>query len=1137
MKPTTLLKRNLLYHWRLNLAVVLGVAVGTAVLTGALLVGDSIQGSLRSLTLDRLGRVDHALVSDRFFRQAISTQLEDFPEFKNLFESSTPAIVLRGTLIAADSRRRSSQVRVWGVANQFWTLGREPIDEFPQGRELTLNDTLARELEVQPGDALIVRVTRPSTVPREAVLGRRTDTVQTLRLTLKAILPDRGLGRFGFEANQQLPRNVFLPLETFQRALDQEQHINAIFVSGKQDPASQTESAAGQLQEMLAQTLTLEDLGLSEKLHESGDYFYLESRELVLRPALARVAEEAAREIESKTSGVFTYLANRISAGTRTVPYSTVSGIDITESSPFGSLQMTDGTPAPALGDDEILLNQWAARNLEVRPGDRIDLEYFVVGTSGQLLTSRSSLRLRGVVRLSGLGADPSLTPDFPGIHGAMNIVDWDPPFPLDLSLVRPRDEAYWDRYRAAPKAFVALKTARKLWTSRFGSLTSLRVAPDSDMNLGEAAEGFRRRLLGTLRPEQSGLAFQPVKFQGLAATKGSTDFGMLFAGFTMFLIISAALWVALLIRFSIERRAREIGILMATGITPSFVRRLFLAEGAALTLTGGMVGLLGAAGYAWVMVYGLRNWWQEAIGSPFVELHITGTSLIAGFVAALSVIFISIWLALRQLGKTAPRALLAGSAAPSVEVETKRRRSRTPWLTGALASALAVGLAVVSLLTEAIPTLITFFVSGVALLVAALAFFTATLYRKQGGMIRGRGPLALARLGARNASRSPGRSILTAGLVASASFVIVTVALNRQDVSAELPKKDSGNGGFSLVAETDLALHYDLSTREGRRELYVPESAEEVLRQAQIFPFRLRPGEDVSCLNLFQPTRPRLLGVPSKVVARGGFAFQGSLADSSEEEANPWLLLEKQMPEGVVPAIGDYNTVMWILHLGLGKEMTLSDEHGQPVRLQIVGLLKRSVFQSELLISESHFLNLFPSQSGYPFFMVETPTASTHQVAQVLEEHLAEWGLDVITTSDRLASYLVVENTYLSTFLALGGLGLMLGTLGLATLILRNVVERRGELALLVALGFRRKTLGWLLLAENGFLLLFGLSAGSLSALVAVGPHLAESGAHLPWASLRLTLLLVCATGLTAGTLAAGLMLRTPLLPALRSE
>ena len=1137
MKPTTLLGRNLLYHWRLNLAVVLGVAVGTAVLTGALLVGDSIQGSLRSLTLDRLGRVDHALVSDRFFRQEISTQLADIPEFRSRFESSTPAIVLRGTVIAADSQRRSGQVRVWGVDDQFWGLGREPVREIPRGRELTLNETLAQELKARPGDALIVRVTRPSTVPREAVLGRRADTVQTLRLRIKAILPDRGLGRFGFEANQQLPRNVFLPLETFQSALDQEQRVNALFVSGKQDPVSQSEHAARALQEMLAQILTLEDLGLIWKLHESSDTIYLESRELVLRPVVARLAAETAREVKAETSGVFTYLANRISAGTRTVPYSTVSGIDITENSPFGFLQLIDGNAAPALREDEILLNHWAARDLEVRPGDRIDLEYFVVGTTGQLLTSRSSLRLRGIVRLSGLGADSSLTPDFPGIHDAMNIVDWDPPFPVDLSLIRPRDEAYWDQYRATPKAFVSLETARKLWTSRFGSLTSLRVALGSETNLGNAADRFRRLLLGTLRPEHSGLAFQPVKFQGLAATKGSTDFRMLFVGFTVFLIISAALWVALLIRFSIERRAREIGILMATGKTPRFLKRLFLAEGAALTLVGGMAGLLGAAGYAWVMVYGLRNWWQEAIGSPFVELHITPTSLGAGFGAAFFVILISIWLALRQLGKTAPRALLAGSATPSVEVETRRRRSRTPWVTGALASALAVGLAVASLITEAIPALITFYISGVALLVATLAFFTATLYREQGGMIRGQGPMALARLGARNASRLPGRSILTAGLVACASFVIVAVALNRQDVSAELPKKDSGNGGFSLVAETDLALHYDLSTREGRRELYVPESAEDILKQAQIFPFRLRPGEDVSCLNLFQPTRPRLLGVPSNVVVRGGFAFQGSLADSPEEEANPWLLLEKQMPEGVVPAIGDYNTVIWILHLGLGKQMTLSDENGQPLRLQIVGLLKRSVFQSELLISESHFLNLFPSQSGYPFFMVETPPASTPQVAQVLEENLAEFGLDVITTSERLAGYLVVENTYLSTFLALGGLGLMLGTLGLATLILRNVVERRGELALLVALGFRRKALGWLLLAENGFLLLFGLSAGSLSALVAVAPHLAGSGADLPWASLGLSLLLVCATGPTAGALAAGLMLRTPLLPALRSE
>ncbi len=1137
MTLATLLRSSLLYHWRPNVAVMIGVAVGTAVLTGALLVGDSIQGSLRSLTLSRLGQVDHALVSDRFFRQDISTQLEGLPEFKARFESSTPAVVLRGTANTANTSRRSNQVRIWGVESSFWTLGKKLIKEIPLNRELTLNTTLARELEVKPGDTIIVRVTKPSTVPREAALGKRSDTIQVLRLTVKAILPDKSLGDFGLEANQQLVRNIFLPLKTLQLALKQKQRINAIFVSGKQDSTSQTESAASELQGMLGKILTLKDLGLNTKLHKSGDYFYLESNELFLRPVIANTATRVAQETQLRTLGVFTNLAIRISAGTKTVPYSTVSGIDVAENSPFGSLEMTNGFSSPELKNNEILLNQWAAQDLGVRVGEIIDLEYFVVGANGELLTSHSSLQLRGIVRLSGLGADPSLTPVFQGISETMNIVDWDPPFPVDLSLIRPRDEDYWDQYRATPKAFVSLETARKLWTNRFGSLTSLRIAPNSGMNLGNAADRFSQRLLGNLQPEHSSLSFRPVKFQGLAATKGSTDFGMLFAGFTAFLIISAALWVALLIRFSIEQRSREIGILMATGMTPHSLRRLFLAEGAILAITGGLIGLLGAVGYALVMIYGLQNWWQEAIGNPFLDLHITAESLAKGFLAAQAVILTSIWFALRQLGKTAPKSLLAGSFALNLEAETERRKSPIPWLTGTIAIVLAVVLVVLSLVTEIISALLAFYALGVALLIATVAFFTGILYRRQGEVIYGQKPFTLTRLGTQNASRLPGRSILTAGLIASASFVIVTVALNRQDVSNQPPEKDSGNGGFSLVAESNLSLHHNLSTREGRRQLYVPESAETVLEQTQIFPFRLRPGEDVSCLNLFQPTHPRLLGVSSDMIARGGFEFQGSLAGSSREKANPWLLLEKEMPEGVVPAIGDYNTVMWILHLELGEWLILTDEQGQPVRLKIVALLNRSIFQSELLISESHFVSLFPSKSGYPFFMVETPVESTHQVAQVLEEHLAEFGLDVITASERLAGYLVVENTYLSTFLSLGGLGLILGTLGLATLIMRNVTERRGELALLVALGFRRKMLGWLLLAENGFLLLFGLSAGSISALVAVGPHLVKSGSHMPWISLGLTLLMVCVAGFTTGILAAWLMLRTPLLPALRSE
>jgi len=86
----------------------------------------------------------------------------------------------------------------------------------------------------------------------------------------------------------------------------------------------------------------------------------------------------------------------------------------------------------------------------------------------------------------------------------------------------------------------------------------------------------------------------------------------------------------------------------------------------------------------------------------------------------------------------------------------------------------------------------------------------------------------------------------------------------------------------------------------------------------------------------------------------------------------------------------------------------------------------------------------------------------------------------------------------------------------------------------LLRALGFRRRALGWLLLAENGYLLLLGLGVGAAAALVAVLPHLTG---EILWLRLGRLLLLVVAVGLAGGWVALAMTLRAPLVPALRRE
>jgi ABC-type antimicrobial peptide transport system permease subunit len=197
------------------------------------------------------------------------------------------------------------------------------------------------------------------------------------------------------------------------------------------------------------------------------------------------------------------------------------------------------------------------------------------------------------------------------------------------------------------------------------------------------------------------------------------------------------------------------------------------------------------------------------------------------------------------------------------------------------------------------------------------------------------------------------------------------------------------------------------------------------------------------------------------------------------------------------------------------------------------VAALQDSLFQGELLISESNFLRLFPDNEGFRFFLIK----GGPDAVSTLESALSDYGFDAQPTEARLANFHKVENTYLSTFRSLGALGLVLGTVGLGAILLRNVLERRRELALLRAVGYRPGDLTAMVLAENLLLLLAGLGTGTVCALVAIAPALALRGGHVPVWSLGLLLAAILATGTAASLAATKAALRSPLLAALRSE
>ncbi len=1113
MRPGSLLPRNLLYYWRTNLAVVAGVATSVAALAGALLVGESVRASLRELVELRLGRTDHVIAAG-FFRERLAEDLRAHPQFAGGFRGACPLIALEGVVTHQENGRRASGVAIYGVDDRFWRFhGREPRGL--QGRDALLSPSLAAELDSRESDSLLVRAGRPSPIPAESLHGRK-DSGRTVRLSARGVLAADELGEFLLRPQQGPVRAIFVPLRRLQQDLDLRGKGNVVLVSGSPREPQRLEA-------LLREGFALEDLGLRLRALTERRCLAVESDSGFIGDGTADIVRAVAAASGSRAAPVLTYLANTIRSGGRAIPYSLVTAVE--EHPALGRAWPPARGAAPP-----IVLNDWAARDLGARPGDTVSLEYYVWQERGGIATATAEFHLAGVVPLAGPAADHELAPEYPGITDSDDLGDWDPPFPIDLSRIRPRDEEYWDRYRTTPKAFLPLEAGQKLWQSRFGKLTSIRVFPAAGEPLPAALDSFRGQLRSALDPMQHGFSVAAARAEGLEASRGATDFGEYFVYFSFFLVVSALLLAGLFFRLGVEQRLREIGLLSAVGYTPRAIRSLFWREGLVLAAAGSALGIAGSFAYGGLILFGLRTWWVDAVGTRHLGLHASAVPLAAGSAAGIATALVVIAWTLRGLRGASTRSLISGSPGTAAPAASKTRRA----LYLGAASGVAAALLLVGAAAGRVPQAAAFFGAGVLLLGAGLFGQWFWLRRDRQSSIGDRGH-GVSRLGFRSAAFRPGRSLLSVALVASATFLIVAVeAFRRDDRLASLDRK-SGTGGFSLLAEASLPIFHDPNTAAGRESLNLSGIAG--LAGVEFVPFRLRPGDDASCLNLYRPKNPRILAPPADFIRSGRFSFQDALARTPEEKQNPWLLLEGPSAGGATPAIADSNSMTYILHRKLGEEIEVETGIGPPARLRLVAALADSILQGELVISEKNFLALFPDQQGYRYFLLDAPPEKARDLAGPLEQALSDYGLDVVSTEERLAAYHRVENAYLSTFQALGALGLLLGTAGLAAVLLRNVLERRREMALLRAVGYRRSHLAILVLAENGMLLFAGLATGAACALVAIVPALAARGGAVSGVSLGVLLAAVAATGLAACLAATAAALRSPLLAALRAE
>ncbi len=1087
--------RSLRHYGKSHAGLAFGAFLAAAVLSGSLLVGDSVRASLRRAADARLGSVAAGVLGgDRWFTESLARKAAangDGPS------AVAPLIVADGAVSAATGGVRVNAVQVLGVESGFWKLSPEGTAvEIARG-EVAINESLAARLGAKAGDTILTRLEQPSAISRDAPLSGSTNQEVTLRRVVGRVLGAGDFGAFQLAASQRVPDSVYFNLEDLQLQLEMDGRVNALLADAV---------AAEGMRERLEEGKSLEDFALKlERVAGDVKEWQIGTDRVFLDQVLA--SDLLRRE---GAYGVLTYLVNGITSASGGTPYSMVAAVEEERlAARFGA----------AGGAQGAVISQWLADDQKLKAGDELTLRYFVVGTGRALEEASATFTVGAVLPMDRPVLNRDWTPKFPGVSDVDNCRDWDPGIPMDTAAIRDQDEKYWDDFGATPKVFIGLEAGRKLWGNRFGNLTSVRF-----LDAGEEEAALRMELVEGLRLDHIGLVPRDLRGAAAAAARGSVDFGGLFVGLSFFLIAGALVFAALLFLFTLEKRAGQIGLLMALGWTARQVRRALLLEAGWIAVAGVVLGVAAGGVYTRLALRGLSGVWSGAApGLELVYAPGAATMAVAGVSALLVVVAVLAWSS-RKIFQTPPRALLAGGGNEPAGSQAGAG-GKAGWL------ALLCVLGAAGLLwagaragsAEMVAGL--FFGAGTLLLAAGLLLLRVWMRRGQGRA--GQAAVSLMEIGMRGVARRPARSLAVAGMMAAGIFLVTAVNAFRLSAGDDETRRDTGTGGFALIGESSLPVYESLTEKAGVEAFGLDD---EILQGVSVVPFRVLEGDDASCLNLNRAQKPVLTGVNAALlVERGAFKF------ASGGEAG-WQALQATA-DGALSAIADQATAMWGLGIGVGDTITYQDAQGRDFEVRLTGLLAGSVLQGKIIIAEEAFLEKYPNAPGYRFFLIDAPVQRAPEVSAHLTRQLEKRGLALEPARTRLLAFLTVQNTYIGIFTVLGGLGVLLGTAGLGVLVARHVLERRGELGLMQALGFRRGVLRGLVLGEHALLLAAGLALGVVCALVAVWPGATQSAQELPWGFLSWLWVGVLAFGLVVCAAAVISAVRGRLLEAIRRE
>ncbi len=1061
-----IITRSIVYNLKGSIYQLIIIVLLTGVVTGSLMTGRSVRSSLKQTSFEKLGNTGVLLSSGiRYFAPSVADRISAETGVK-----CTGVLELDGYCQSFATQKIASQVKIFAINDNFFTFNDNKYIEIPEGK-VAVNQRLASYLGITEDEELIIRFNSITDIPADAPFSPGKESGPSIVLKVAKILDPSDGGNFSLGISQLVPMNIFINRSDLENASGKIPDINRILVDFRGDVSPEM------LNRALKKIIRPEDVGLFiRRIPATGGYEIISERIFI--------DQSLVEEVQSKINSaypVITYLANSIRRGKRSTPYSFISAL---------APSLYEGIPEK----NGILINRWLADDLGASVGDTLTITWYSPDPMNRLTEEEMDFVVRNIVEMNGIWSDSLLMPEFPGISGSESCTSWDAGVEINMSLIRDKDEDYWDKYRGTPKAFINYEKGRELWAGNFGPATSIRFGAEISEN------EIREKMAGSPDPDLSGFSFTDLRHESAMAARKSVDFSTLFLGLGFFIIFSAFILLILVISTHFESRKDQVMTLYSLGFTDRDIDKQLFFETGLTAFAGALAGGFAGGLFNELVVNALNSVWQGAVQTNTLISEFDGLSFLTGFTStAISILVILKIKSTRFLKRL--RAQDTG--------ETDRPSSRRNFAAFIVAGSFAVVCIILSFLLPDHETLLSY-IGGVftfAVLILLIRQYYLTPMRRDEYSFRTGNRISSAYY-----SFHPSQAIAPVLFLAAGLFAVIITGANRMSINDNMLKPSGGTGGYLLWGESSVPIKGSLTSPAGRREFGLDDAGMEELTLIQA---RKTAGNDASCLNLNHITSPPLLGLdPSEFIHKGSFSFAVTMKGIREE--NPWETLKYPSVNGTIYGIADQTVMQYGLKVKAGDTLKIRTESGQVLNVVLSAGLKSSVFQGYVLIGIENFNKYFPSVAGSQVFMADGKPEMKNEYLNILVDRLAEYGVYFEPAEERLASFFVVTNTYLSVFTILGGIGMILGVAGIGLILIRNFNNRRRDLGLLLAEGFSIKSIRKLLFNEHLLILNAGIITGMVSAIVATRPSLENIGG-LPVKMILIMILLIFATGISA--------------------